>query len=146
MVYPPLSSNIYYQIYAKTSPPTFSFLAALSVIIPFDVDIIAIPRPFKTLGKSSTFAYILRPGLLILFKPCKTFELFTLPTNGTVYSFTIIRVAPPEYVDFAPYTVALIQLTENLRITAFIQEAVSIGEKVRWKETKNQTFIFEKAV
>lgn len=76
----------------------------------------------------------------------QTFELFTLPTIGTVYSFTIIRVAPPEYVDFAPYTVALIQLTENLRITAFIQEVVSIGEKVRWKETKNQTFIFEKAV
>ena len=65
-----------YQIYAKTSPPTFSFLAALSVIIPLDVEIIAIPNPFKTLGKSSTFAYILRPGLLILFKPCKTFTLF----------------------------------------------------------------------
>src|SRR5699024_5055615 len=76
----------------------------------------------------------------------QTFELFTLPTNGTVYSFTIIRVAPAEYVDFATYTVVLTELTENFRITASIEQAVTIGEKVRWKETKNQTFIFEKAV
>src|SRR5690625_1710728 len=76
----------------------------------------------------------------------QTFELFTLPTIGTGYSFTIIRVAPPEYEDFAPYTVALIQLTENLGITAFIKEVDSIGENVRWKETKNQTLILEKAV
>jgi hypothetical protein len=32
------------------SPPTFKFLACLSVKIPFDVDKIAKPKPFFTLG------------------------------------------------------------------------------------------------
>ena len=31
---------------AKTSPPKPSFLASLSVLIPLDVDINAIPKPF----------------------------------------------------------------------------------------------------
>ena len=46
--------SFYYQTNARTSPPTFSALATLSVTIPFEVETIAIPRPDKTLGISST--------------------------------------------------------------------------------------------
>ena len=46
--------SFYYQTNARTSPPTFSALATLSVITPFEVETIAIPRPDKTLGISST--------------------------------------------------------------------------------------------
>ena len=46
-----------------TSPPTLRFLASLSVITPLDVEIIAIPKPFITLGKLAESAYFLRPGL-----------------------------------------------------------------------------------
>ena len=42
------------------------FLASLSVITPLFVDIIATPRPPRTFGSSSLFAYTLRPGLEIL--------------------------------------------------------------------------------
>ena len=49
-------------MYAITSPPTPASLAALSVIIPFDVEIIAVPRPFNTLGTLPASEYILRPG------------------------------------------------------------------------------------
>ena len=43
-------------MYAKTSPPTPSSLASLSVFKPFDVEIIAIPKPFNTFGNSSLAA------------------------------------------------------------------------------------------
>ena len=42
-----------YQIYANTSPPSPSALASLSVLIPFEVEIKAIPKPFRTCGNSS---------------------------------------------------------------------------------------------
>ena len=35
-----------YQMYARTSPPTLALRASLSVIMPFDVERITIPRPF----------------------------------------------------------------------------------------------------
>ena len=50
-VFPPSCLN-YYQTYAITSPPKPSSLAFLSVIIPLDVEIKAIPNPFNTLGNS----------------------------------------------------------------------------------------------
>ena len=45
--YPPYHTN------ARTSPPTWFARAALSVMTPLDVEIIAMPRPFRTLGSSS---------------------------------------------------------------------------------------------
>jgi len=50
-VFPPSCLN-YYQTYAITSPPKPASLAFLSVIIPLDVEIKAIPNPFNTLGNS----------------------------------------------------------------------------------------------
>ena len=41
-----------YQTNARTSPPTFSTRACLSVMMPLGVDMIAIPMPFITLGIS----------------------------------------------------------------------------------------------
>ena len=43
----------------------FNLAASLSVITPLEVDKIAIPKPFNTLGMFSTPAYCLKPGLLI---------------------------------------------------------------------------------
>ena len=42
-----------YHTNARTSPPTLSFLASLSVITPLDVETIAIPSPLRTLGRFS---------------------------------------------------------------------------------------------
>ena len=47
-----------------------------------DVDTIAIPKPFNTLGKSSFEEYILSPGLLILFIPSIT--LFRTLINNMI--------------------------------------------------------------
>ena|SRR5690625_4214822 len=65
-----------------------------------------------------------------------------VPTEGEVYSYTTIQVAPPEYAHLAPYQVALVQLTENLKVTAFLQDKVQIGDKVRLQEQTDHAFIF----
>ena len=59
-------------MYASTSPPREFSRACLSVIIPFDVEIIAIPRPFNTRGTSCALAYTRNPGFEILFNPVIT--------------------------------------------------------------------------
>ena len=59
-----------------TSPPTLSSRATLSVTSPFDVEIIAIPKPFKTLGTCFESHVTLKPGLEILFNPEITFSPF----------------------------------------------------------------------
>ena len=42
-----------YHTNARTSPPTWLARAALSVMTPLDVEMIAMPRPFRTRGSSS---------------------------------------------------------------------------------------------
>jgi len=42
-----------------------SSLASLSVITPFDVEIIAMPKPFNTRGILSVWQYWRKPGLLM---------------------------------------------------------------------------------
>ena len=44
----------------------FDCFAFLPVITPLDVETIATPSPFKTLGNPSESEYFLKPGLLIL--------------------------------------------------------------------------------
>ena len=65
-------------MYANTSPPREFSRACLSVIIPFDVEIIAIPSPFNTYGTSCALAYTRKPGFEILFNPVIT-RSFLLP-------------------------------------------------------------------
>ena len=48
------------------SPPSFCFLASISVITPLGVDIIAIPRPLFIFGKLCALENILLPGFEIL--------------------------------------------------------------------------------
>ena len=77
---------IYYQMKAKTSPPTLSFLASLSVITPLFVEMIAVPKPPRTFGSSSLPAYTRRPGLEILLRPVMIFSFLSLPY------FNVIRI------------------------------------------------------
>lgn len=73
----------------------------------------------------------------------QSFQEMTVPSEGIVYSFTTIRVAPPEYEAYAPYQVALVSLTNNLRVTAFMQEEIAIGDEVVFKEVRDSAFVFE---
>src|SRR5699024_5173028 len=68
-----------YQTNANTSPPTFSFLASLSVKTPWFVEMIATPKPPSTFGRSCVLAYTRRPGLEILFRPVMILSFLSAP-------------------------------------------------------------------
>ena len=78
-----------YHTKANTSPPTFCFLASLSVNSPLFVEMIAIPSPPNTLGSSSAPAYTLSPGLEILLSPVMIFSFLSAPY------FNVITIASP---------------------------------------------------
>ena len=63
----------YFSTYVKF------FLASLSVITPWFVEMIVVPSPPNTLGSSSLFAYTRRPGFEILLRPEITFSFLSAP-------------------------------------------------------------------
>ncbi len=69
-----------------------------------------------------------------------------VPDEGTVYSFTVIHIAPAEYADLAPYTVALVQLNQTkAKLTVRIDEAVQIGDAVKLDQIIDGTYIYKKS-
>ncbi|WP_240793337.1 Zn-ribbon domain-containing OB-fold protein [Psychrobacillus vulpis] len=66
-------------------------------------------------------------------------------SNGSVYSFTDIHIAPAEFADIAPYTIALIQLDEaNVKVTARVNTPVQIGEKVELEKMDKGAYIYKR--
>lgn len=57
-----------------------------------------------------------------------------LKGKGTVYTHTTIRVAPEAYRDQAPYTIAIVELSPELRVTARIsgetEAGIAIGQEL----------------
>jgi len=61
-------------------------------------------------------------------------EEFKLSGNGEVLSYTVIRVPPEGFENYAPYVVAIIRLEEGTNITGQIIgdiNNVEIGKKVK---------------
>lgn len=73
------------------------------------------------------------------------FSSITVSDVGTVYSYTTIHTPPPEFADFAPYHVVLIQMTDNLKVTGLMMERVEIGDNVAFQQVKDKAFMFELA-
>ncbi len=65
----------------------------------------------------------------------REFEKVTLAQDGTVETFTVIRVAPSGFGDQAPYAVGIVKLDDGVRLTAQIVdcdlEKLAIGDRVR---------------
>ncbi len=63
------------------------------------------------------------------------FEKTKLPDSGKVVTYTIIRVAPKEFVDEAPYAIGIVELEDKTRLTAQIVdidfEKLKIGTPVK---------------
>jgi uncharacterized protein len=57
-----------------------------------------------------------------------------LPTRGSIFTFTIVRVAPPGYLGETPYAFGVVELTGALRVTATILaedlDSLRIGDSV----------------
>jgi len=62
-------------------------------------------------------------------------EKVNLATEGTVLTYTVVRVAEPRFAGLVPYVTAIVELTDGARITAMLADvdpgAVEIGMKVR---------------
>lgn len=72
-------------------------------------------------------------------------EELEVPSTGTVYSFTDIHVAPSEFADIAPYTVALVQLDEAKgKVTVRVNEPVQIGDKVELENVEKGAYLYRK--
>jgi len=63
------------------------------------------------------------------------FETFRLPDTGTILTYTVIRVAPSQFTDEAPYAVGIVELEGGTRITSQITDIpldrIAIGGKVK---------------
>ena len=64
--------------------------ATLSVTTPVEVDTIAIPSPFNTLGSSSALAYTRKPGFEILLIPLITLSPFEYFKSKFKFSLFVI--------------------------------------------------------
>jgi len=70
-------------------------------------------------------------------------ELYVLPDEGTIYTYTEIQVPPSQFKDEAPYVVAIIELTDGTKVTCqltdYHKEWLAIGKKVRLEFRRVQT-------
>ncbi len=66
--------------------------------------------------------------------------------DGVVYTHTTIRVAPEALRDQAPYTIVIVELTPELRVTGRLEggdiEGLEIGQPVRFTRVDEQGYWF----
>ena len=64
---------------------------------------------------------------------------------GTVYTETVVHVAPTQFVGEAPYQVAIVSLEDGKRVTARITgDRVAIDDRVELAEERNGVSYFRK--
>jgi uncharacterized OB-fold protein len=63
------------------------------------------------------------------------FEKEILPDEGTVVTFAVVHVAPPQFSEQTPYAVGIVELENGVRITTQIVDCppseMKIGQKVK---------------
>ncbi|GEL78585.1 Zn-ribbon domain-containing OB-fold protein [Tenuibacillus multivorans] len=72
------------------------------------------------------------------------FSKVNINETGDIYSYTTIHIAPPKFAEHAPYHVVLVQMTDRLRVTGYMNQDVNIGDRVRFKEFSEGAYVFEK--
>jgi len=70
-------------------------------------------------------------------------EMVILPDTGKVITYTVIRTAPSQWTDIAPYALAIAELTDGTRLMAQVVDCdvndVKIGMEVRIEFRRVQT-------
>lgn len=96
-----------------------------------------IPRRYRLEGaKCASCGKISFPPRLIC-PDCKSrsFEPVRLAEEGSIVTYTVIRVAPRQFSKEIPYVVAIVELADGVRITTQVAdcapEDAAIGKKVR---------------
>ncbi|OGQ98608.1 MAG: hypothetical protein A2284_15015 [Deltaproteobacteria bacterium RIFOXYA12_FULL_61_11] len=79
--------------------------------------------------------YIAYPHRLICPEcQCREFVPITLKNTGTIETYTVIRVAPSQFVDQVPYAVAIVKLDDGVALTCQVADTdpskLAIGKRV----------------
>ncbi|MBL7033299.1 MAG: Zn-ribbon domain-containing OB-fold protein [Candidatus Delongbacteria bacterium] len=87
-------------------------------------------------GKCTTCGYIAFPPRSICPEcQAREFDTVILPDEGTILTHTVIRVAPSQFTDEAPYAIAIIELGEGARVLCQLVdcdlEQIAIGDPVK---------------
>jgi len=82
------------------------------------------------------------PRLICPDSKSREFEMTHIKDKGTVETFTVIRVAPSQFTDQAPYAVAIVNVGDGVRILCQIADIepheLKIGMPVRLEFRKIQ--------
>lgn len=86
-------------------------------------------------GKCKDCGYTMYPARKVCPKcHSENIETIDLPREGTILTYTIIYSAPEGFGDFAPYGLAIVELTNDARLMLQIVdtdiENIQIGKKV----------------
>jgi len=72
----------------------------------------------------------------------RKFETYNMPETGKLETFTVIRVAPSQFSDQAPYAIGVIAFDDGLQMMGQIVdgdlEALKIGQEMRLEFRKVQ--------
>lgn len=103
-----------------------------------------IPQRYRLeAGKCKKCGLVLYPPRLIC-PSCKnrTFDKIILKNEGTILTYTIIRVAPSQFTDLAPFAIGIVELDGGVRITSQIVDCdfseLAVGKRVRLEFRKIQ--------
>ena len=77
---------------------------------------------------------------------CKNRELepTKLAETGKIFTYTIIRVPPHQFVDQAPYAVGIIELDDGVKITAQVVDCDFEDLKINYSTNKRIIFLVGK--
>ncbi len=86
-------------------------------------------------GKCKDCGYTMYPTRKVCPKcHSENIEIVDLPRDGTILTYTIVYSAPEGYEDFAPYAVAIVEMTNGARLMLQIVDTdfndIKIGKKV----------------
>jgi uncharacterized OB-fold protein len=96
-----------------------------------------IPQRYRLeAGKCSSCGHISFPPRLVCPKcKAKKFETINLSDEGTLVTFTVVRVASDKFSKETPFPVGIIELNDGVRVTAQIADAdideLRIGQKLK---------------
>ena len=72
----------------------------------------------------------------------REFETVVISTKGTLDTYTVIRVAPSQFVDQAPYAIGIVNLGDDVRALCQLAdiepEDIKVGMKIRLEFRKIQ--------
>ena len=73
----------------------------------------------------------------------REFETIKLPDTGKLLTYTVIRVAPSQFTDEAPYALGIAELSNGVKLTAQVVDCdvdkIKVGMEVRIEFRRIQT-------